>query len=57
MYVRFINPFENELKLSVFEISWYKIETAFGSIERGFTVIILNLYIGHSWVRFPKKKV
>ena len=54
MYVSFINPFKAELKLSVFEISWYKRENECGSISRGLTIVIFNLFISHSWVRFPK---
>ena len=54
MYISFINPFKAELKLCVFEISWYKRKNECRSIRRGFTIVIFNLFISHSWVRFLK---
>ena len=55
MYVSFANPFKCELKFALFTVYWHKRETEYGTIDRGFSITILNLTIIHSWVTDKKK--
>ena len=55
MFVSFANPFKCELKFALFTVYWHKRETEYGTIDRGFSITILNLTIIHSWVTDKKK--
>ena len=55
MYVSFANPFKCELKFALFTVYWHKRETEYGTIDRGFSITILNLTIIHSWITDKKK--
>lgn len=51
MFVKVVNPFKNELKFSLFEFSCHKRETEYGTIDRGFILVICNIMIIHNWIR------
>lgn len=54
MYVYFTNPFKCELKFALLTIYWHKSETEYGTIDRGFSITILNLTISHNWITDKK---
>lgn len=54
MYISFCNPFKNELKLALLTIYWDKFEHDY-TIERWFSITILNISISHRWYTDKKK--